>query len=442
MRLFLLLLSISIGQILIAQNESLIIKSGEKKVIRSSVLEVDTFYMEDASTLTIRNSSLTIIANHVIIKNRCIISGKGRNGRAGKNGEKGAKNKDGEHGEKGGNGTNGKNFNILTNTIQVGRVRVNLNGGRGGNGGSGGKGGDYHCKCGVKNQIGTNGGNGANGGFGGEPGSFKITVLKEENKYWKNSIRLLNKMGQKGTSGKGGEPGEVITKLCTDSWAKAEPGRPGLSINTTFVTQGSPVGVQDFSFPYPPPKASATHPDIPISISTLNNMNDVDLILKKSLRSCGYNELKYYTIPNGFAVVTGIEQIDSGGKPLSPPDRWSNETKFIKNFSLLEYLKSLFITDEGRFRIIVFALTDNNVSTTIERISKDDALAWFDNGWFKLPENIGKKTLTDQHSLTAFIYEFRLDEHSENPILSEPSLVPAKEHLERTGIWKSLNLNE
>lgn len=49
---------------------------------------------------------------------------------------------------------------------------------------------------------------------------------------------------------------------------------------------------------------------------------------------------KYFTVPEGFAVVTRLERISADGTPLSP-GRWSLETGPMRSFDLGEYLRRL-----------------------------------------------------------------------------------------------------
>ncbi|MEM6264045.1 MAG: hypothetical protein AAGI38_16140, partial [Bacteroidota bacterium] len=274
-------------------------------------------------------------------------------------------------------------------------------------------------------------------------GQLNLNIFASNSSNWRQKIQVLTDGGQAGVAGIGGAPGEIIAKQCEDgTWAEAVDGESGTGGGITKNSTGNAGSAQNFSFPFPPPKASATLPEIPITLKTGGNFGQVEAQLKRSFQSCGYEELKYYAIPNGFAVVTGIEQIEPTGKPLPLPDRWSNKTKFTFEKSLAGIFEALFTSKEGFFRIIVFAFTSSDISTTRERISKKDALAWFESGWFSLPGKLKKTKFSNDHTLTAFIYEFKVDENENKPALSLPSNVPAKSHLVAAGIWRSLNLEK
>jgi hypothetical protein len=66
-------------------------------------------------------------------------------------------------------------------------------------------------------------------------------------------------------------------------------------------------------FPWPPPKPSAgAH----ISFNKLNKFatfGDINKIISSALDSGEYDERSYFNVPNGFAIVTRLEQIDPYG---------------------------------------------------------------------------------------------------------------------------------
>ena len=71
-------------------------------------------------------------------------------------------------------------------------------------------------------------------------------------------------------------------------------------------------------------------------------LSDIDVALVEALDATGYYDKAYFSVPDGFALVTRLEQIEANGKSLQPPDRWSVQVKPLREFSLPAYLQALF----------------------------------------------------------------------------------------------------
>jgi hypothetical protein len=82
-------------------------------------------------------------------------------------------------------------------------------------------------------------------------------------------------------------------------------------------------------FPWPPPKASAM---VVIPGDFLRKtpgkvcyLGDVERKIHAALESSGCFEKSYYGVPDGFAMVARLEQINRDGTPKEVPDRWAGE---------------------------------------------------------------------------------------------------------------------
>jgi hypothetical protein len=190
-------------------------------------------------------------------------------------------------------------------------------------------------------------------------------------------------------------------------------------------------------FPWPPPNFSARttiHNDI---FTNAKKLMDVNNILNDALNKNGYYDKSYYQIPDGFALVTRIEQIDKDGYSLEIPDRWNIKTVSDLSFNLASYLKALFFSNTGYFRIIVFAVTDVPYTQSGSKISREEAELWLNNGYDKLPKEIGNYRFSEDYLCTALIYEFKKPESSD-AILLIPSNHTGTEHLIKSKLRASL----
>ena len=107
---------------------------------------------------------------------------------------------------------------------------------------------------------------------------------------------------------------------------------------------------------------------------------DVDTALSEALDATGYYEKAYFTVPDGFALVTRLEQIEPDGRPKPLPDRWSVRLEPLKRFTLAAYLQALFSAREGQYRVIVFIVTDVPIAAKSAPASREEAEDWLSEG--------------------------------------------------------------
>lgn len=162
-------------------------------------------------------------------------------------------------------------------------------------------------------------------------------------------------------------------------------------------------------FSWPPPSSSDYVKFDFNSLGNVDQLGDLDSIITKRLANAGYHlrPNKYFHTPNGFALVTQLEQIDCDGKPLQDRERWSIDiSEYEKDFNLIDYLRSLSFKEEGFFRILAFVVTDDfNPLSRIEP-TLDEKEDWIIYGSAILPESLAQKKLTDNHYGRIYFYEF------------------------------------
>lgn len=195
-------------------------------------------------------------------------------------------------------------------------------------------------------------------------------------------------------------------------------------------------------FPWPPPRASASV-ELPAeflrkSANAGVHWGDVDHTLTSALDSCGYYDRSYYAVPDGFAIVTRLEQMQADGSSKAPPDRWSVAYKPVSGFSLSSYLRALFTADPGFYRIIVFVVTPQFFSQTPIGVSEEEAMQWLQGGLDRLPLDLAMREYTDQYACTALIYQFEQPGSGAGARLDVPSDLPGRIHLERANLWRAL----
>ena len=196
------------------------------------------------------------------------------------------------------------------------------------------------------------------------------------------------------------------------------------------------------AFPWPPPPASALYA-IPnrllVSLNGDTTLSDVGRKLTKALAEAKYGKWSYSAVPGGFALVAQIEQILEDGAPRPGPDRFSTDLPSFSNMTFAEFLRAMAKAPPGRYRVIVFIVTDVPLSQAGEKPTEDEAQRWLNVGVLQLPESIGLMTYDAQHfNTTALIYEFEKPSTKAPPAFVPNSRLLGDAHLEKAGIWYRL----
>ncbi|WP_223649390.1 carboxypeptidase-like regulatory domain-containing protein [Hymenobacter psoromatis] len=167
---------------------------------------------------------------------------------------------------------------------------------------------------------------------------------------------------------------------------------------------GTPVSQQAF---WPPPQCSTLQRLSNRYFAQAHTLSDVDDILYNALSSATYDDLRYYAAPNGFVLITRVEQINDDGVALPGKERWSPDVPDSIGFSLVRYLKALFIPTVGHFRVIAFAVTDQPITTYRPAPQEDEARVWLQQGANELDPDVGALPYGRGYHCTALIYEFK-----------------------------------
>ena len=219
----------------------------------------------------------------------------------------------------------------------------------------------------------------------------------------------------------------------------AKPANTNKAVERTTSVKMRVINTPSFS--WPPPHASATTV-LPRDILVKNNkkktLSHINHILSKALEANGYNDKSYYSAPEGFVLVTKLEQINADGSPKDPPARWLIDVPPLTSFSLESYMKALFSAKIGYFRLLVFTVTSMPFRQTEESISRSAALKWLSNGLNVLPSEIGKQSFSLNHNVTVLIYEFEKIRGASKAELIEPGRLDGIIHLKTSRIIQEI----
>jgi hypothetical protein len=193
-------------------------------------------------------------------------------------------------------------------------------------------------------------------------------------------------------------------------------------------------------FPWPPPQASAAEEvdrALLVKPKTPSSLQDVSQRLAKAFEAAGYGDKSYYAVPDGFAMVSRLEQIKDDGSPEAG-DRWSLRVKPYLKFSLAAYMKALFTVEAGHYRIICFVVSPHPFSETDQTVSDATAIGWVSHGANFLPKEAGAGAYTPDYHCTALIYEFAKISGTKPALTIPPQSLSADAHLQGSGLLKAL----
>lgn len=187
-------------------------------------------------------------------------------------------------------------------------------------------------------------------------------------------------------------------------------------------------------FPWPPPKPSA-FAEIPKNMfANCDDLYDVNALLSDALDSCGYYERRYFEVPNGFALITRIEQINSDASCKDESSRWSLEADVYNDFNLLDYLRAVFFSSPGYFRVFVFIVSDQPFSFSRESLTEDSAISLLNQGLNNLPKELADILTSNETFCTGLIYEFEKPEEKDTSYVNIPGRHLGRTHLNESFI--------
>ncbi len=191
-----------------------------------------------------------------------------------------------------------------------------------------------------------------------------------------------------------------------------------------------------FQFPVPKQSADCSLKDW---FKGYQNLEQVDNRLSKALFDAGYRSKRYFQVPGGFAVVTRVEQYDQKScTPKSEQVRWNSKIVREDSFSISSYVKSFLFPEVGYFRLFVFVVTNQPITSKGEAIKRETAEAWLNDGANGLPDLIKQMPFTSSTDVFSLVYEFRVRDTNKEAILI-PSSCQGYTHLNNARIIQCLN---
>lgn len=198
---------------------------------------------------------------------------------------------------------------------------------------------------------------------------------------------------------------------------------------------------QKAAFPFPPPPCYQTQELLRTErFQNCKTLGDVGKKISRAFEQMGY-PYRFMSIPNqsgtpeGFAVVTQLEQYEVNGSIIGDGRlRW-HELPRAESFSLsLEYLKSLLFPRQAHLRVFVVLVTRQSYGAEGKRVSKKVAKAWVQEGLNRLPKTIAQKPFDPGYAVDVLVYEFEVPETNHQATQNCPCFLDARTHLRASGL--------
>jgi hypothetical protein len=193
-------------------------------------------------------------------------------------------------------------------------------------------------------------------------------------------------------------------------------------------------------FPLPPPQWTADA-NLDAYCNNCKTLYDAERIIRKAMDATGYYSRRYYYVPEGFAIVSRLEQFNEDGSCKGESSRWNTKAVSTEKFSLSNYMYSLFVPQPGHFRVIVFVVTPQTFNAdTSQKITRESATAWLNEGRNRLPEAIGNLPFqANKTAMSALVYEFIANESDKKLKFMEESPVEGMTHLRMSKLLDHLH---
>ncbi len=162
--------------------------------------------------------------------------------------------------------------------------------------------------------------------------------------------------------------------------------------------------------------------------------------LTSTLDHAGIQWAVYAIGSSGFAVASQLDSIRPDGTPRRSPARWSQSVQRHGRFSLSWIVRRLFKARPGRYRMIVFAVTDRSLVPGAASMGPGAASAFVHGSDVALPESMRSAVLGPGGRCTALIYEFFRPTEVDTATWVRDSPIKPVAHLVKSRLWTQKEL--
>lgn len=181
--------------------------------------------------------------------------------------------------------------------------------------------------------------------------------------------------------------------------------------------------VPDFAaFPYPVKEYSDTYDFEQRTFQQAQNLGDINRKLVAAMNAEGYYGKRYFSMPEGFALVTQLEKIYPNGTPVPTLERWRTSVKQKPEFALREYLLSLVFAERGYYRAFAFVVLPRSIANNPNMgLGRLNPRPWMAVVGEKLPEEVAQLSVSNDYVVKAYLFAFDVPGGADNAVLITPN---------------------
>ncbi|MDO9600601.1 MAG: hypothetical protein Q7J47_23010 [Azoarcus sp.] len=167
-------------------------------------------------------------------------------------------------------------------------------------------------------------------------------------------------------------------------------------------------------------------------------VGDIATQVQAAMTGAGYAERSFYRVPDGFVLVTRLEQIERDGTPKRGAERWNVGAPSLEESFFLKVLRGMVGATSGNYRLFVFVVsTEDHAPTAVEPLYAD-AQVWFLRGSAGLASDTAQQPITARHRMSVLVYEFEATRRNK-VMVRAPGLLTCEAHLDKAGLWTGLS---
>ena len=203
--------------------------------------------------------------------------------------------------------------------------------------------------------------------------------------------------------------------------------------------------VPDFAaFPYPVQSYSDVYTSKLAAKPGFNTIGDINQQLISILNAEGYYGKHYFSLPEGFALVTQLERIYPDGNPFPVVDRWRTSVQHQDQFSLRQYLISMVFAEQGYYQSYAFVVLPRSIAENPRLgMGRLNPNAWMTVEGEKLPESIAQLSVANDYVVKVYLFAFDVPGGADSAVLITPPMGVRSgdlimKHLSKTNLHSKL----
>lgn len=153
-----------------------------------------------------------------------------------------------------------------------------------------------------------------------------------------------------------------------------------------------------------PPRMPTQYEDVSINFDVQGTLGTIVNQIRAKISTRGYDNLRYFSVPGGFAVATDVERVGRHGA-IAAADRWTNGKRGGLG-SLFDYWRRLLAGEDDRFRVFVMIVTDADLQNDPNVANAEDLRGWKARGRPALSRERAAALALPGTRVWLYVYEF------------------------------------